>query len=416
MKINKNLVLFYLSRFFGLALKPLTLWCTLNFGTESWSEFFAKLFFIVPATFIAFNNDGHILYYKHKFGAEPAGAKTALAFRTYVSHLLSHIALFSVPLVICFALYLKDVGLALAFLLFAIHEKVFDEILRYQLFARRYDTWAKCFLLKAALPFLALTASYFPLFSRPALTLVVLTTAVTGLALKAITTTGVRGLFGRLLRECVSGKAFLYLRSYRKQYIVNQLAALCAFNLIAVDKWIGGSRWSARTLAEVVLVGQFGSAYLVLLDNLFFTVNRDRFVKHNVERSEIVPWPSLIFLSFAATGVFAVTLIWLKAPLGFLDLPTSVIVAIFLLSVFKGLSRPLEEYAFWHNSRASALSIDASCVLILYVVGKLVFSTTSLSNLYLACLGILLLRMGLYFLLTNRRFRRPFALIVEPSR
>ena len=402
MKLQRQLVFFYFSRFLGLALKPFTLWCALTFHSDTSSEFFAKLFFLVPATFNIFNNDSHIGYYKTSFGGMSLPQGVGFRFRTYLNDFFSHSLLFSVPLFLFFALYFKKPIPAFLFLLFTLHEKFFDEVLRYQLFAKRYDVWAKCFLIKAGLPLGALILSVvWPRLSS-SLSYATLILLGTTLVTKGLFSPRVFHFIKHVFVVAARRRLSQYAKAYRDRYLVNQLATLCAVNLISVDKWVGSHLWDPRTLGEVVLATQFGSIYLVIIDNFFFTTNRDRYVKNSATLIDVISWKKLGGLTVILLTGYWGSLTLVKPLLGFRTLSTVIIISIFLISILKGISRPLEEYVFWHYSRASALVIDASCLILTFFIGKICFSVTEPLFIYLTVLGGSLFRLSCYWLLTRK--------------
>lgn len=401
MNCKKQLLFFYCSRIFGLALKPVALWCAMRIGSDSWSDFFAKFSFIVPVTFIAFNSDAHIRYYQARFGKENSVLQIAFHFRAYLQDLVFHFTLFAGILLVGFFFYFGHIGPAISFLLFALCEKIFDEGLRYLLFDKKYLHWAFAFLLKAFGPLLALGMTVAFSAVNPAPILVLLSLLATGVLLWRLL--GMRvGFLSCLLRRAFSRRLLKYWSVYRSRYMVNQLASLCAYNLLAVDKWLGSREWSPRMLAEVVLASQVGSFYLVLLDNLFFTTNRDRFVKADAKLTRVIHWPSMFGLSVSFPLLFAGMLYFVKVPIGFQVLTTPVILAILLCSVVKGFSRPIEEFAFWKQPRATALKIDALCIGFLLFAGKAILPTRDPFDFYMAILLVLMARTALYLLVLKQ--------------
>lgn len=393
---NQGIVLFYTARALGLIVKPLTLWYLVRIQAHDVSHFVATYYFLVAATFIALNSEAHIPFFKLRFGGNnPDVVRLGIAFRSYVMAFSSHIFVFLPFVFIGFLLYLENFTEAFAFSVLVLLEKLWDEIQRSLIFSRRYVTWSFWFIVKMIVPTLAIAIAYWQqwnMFICVCLSLLAVSGAMSYKLVPRkellVIIHAAKQTLGRSLGE--------YFQTYKQRFALAQLLAVSSTNLLNVDKWLVGVVGLERLLVDLVLLSQFGTIYLVLMDNVFFSRNRDCYVLSKERIADIIHWPKLLWVSSGYLFGALAVLFFFREFFGILQLSIEQIALIISCFVMVGVTRPLTEHAFWHSPRSHSAWIDCSSILIMLAMGYLAVQKGGLILMLYMNLTILLIRFSSY--------------------
>jgi hypothetical protein len=392
-----EIVLFYAARALGLLTRPLTLWLLVRLHAQDASTFLATYYFVVGATFIALNSEAHIPFYKAAYGDRRDGQRqVALAFRTYCYLFSSHLLAFLGVLFLFFLLYFHTVASAAAFALFVVLEKIWDEIQRSLLFARRYRHWSMWFIAKSLAPLTAVGMHLMFGWNLFALMLVSLL-LVSAIMIRHLVPARVARVCLRLLRRACHMRLGTYWRLYRSRFVLGQVIALTSVNLVNVDKWLAPSAFGKPLLVELVLLSQFGVAYLVALDNIFFSRQRDRYVRTKTRIADITHWPLLLGLSTLYLLCVGLSVGSLPSLLGLRIISPlqATLAAAAYMAV--GISKPLVEHAFWHAPRHMSATLDCASFVMLVVLAYGAVRLGDLTLVFVASLSIILARLFCYW-------------------
>ena len=364
LKLSSDEILFYAVRGLGLFIKPLTLWVLIKLNYIEASALVATFYFAVATTFIALNSEAHIPFYKIRYGEDSGSNKASvLYFRGYIRDFTAHVLVFLPLVAIGFLLYFSDVLTAFIFTIFVVLEKFWDEVQRNLIFSRMYQKWAFWFIIRISASSIGISIGLFMGWD-------IYLCIMVGLAIMTVTLS--RNLISKRLRKIMkrASKSALRIRTiqfwhlYRQRFMFGQLVALASKNLLSVDKWLAGLFLSERILVELVLVSQVGTIFHVLIDNIYFSRKRDRFVQVKSGLNEIVKWDTFLYV---AVGYFILSVLlfaFFSNVLGILQLSVEQCILSISIFVVAGLGRPLCEHAFWHVPRGYAATIDVTAVLI----------------------------------------------------
>ena len=379
--------LFYAARGVGLIIKPASLWFVARSGQAGVSTFLATYYFVVAATFIALNCEAHISYYRSRFGGAAPGANAAgTGFSRYLTDLSGHILVFLPLLGAAFALYFGDLWMAAAFTIFVLLEKLWDELQRDLIFSHQYTRWSVWFIVKMLAPVVAVAAHLY-LGWNVLLCMTVASLLVASAVAWKVVPAAVRRVAAYAVQRACGMSLARYLKAYRNRFAIAQLVAVTSVNVVNTDKWLAPSLGDPRLLVELVLLAQFGAAFLVLIDNVFFSRNRSHYVRPKTSLTEITDWRLLLLLS---VGYLACSAIVLREPFrSQLQLHTISLLQGMLVigcSVLAGATRPLVEHAFWHAPRVWSAALDCAAIGLSVALGYTAVTNDSLTGLLLACL------------------------------
>lgn len=402
MTARNELLLFYAARAAGLLVKPLTLWILVKLQATDASYFVATYYFLVAATFIALNAEAHIPFFKLRFGGEEISRhKLGIEFRNYTRALFSHIAVFLPLIMLGFFYYLGNVIEAAMFSLFILLEKFWDELQRYMIFSRRYTQWSLWFIAKMLTPSLAIAIAYWLKLDM----MWSVCFAMSAFAV-ALTMTMLRQKERRMLlhsaTNALRSSTSQYFTAYKQRFAIAQLLAISSTNLLQMDKWLTGQAGLKSILVELVLLSQFGAVFIVLIDNLFFSRNRDRFVLKKCHISEIVAWPRMFMVAFVYLSGALLVISIFKATLGIAKLElldAGMAISIF---VIVGMTRPLTEHAFWHLPRHRSAMVDVATIATMAILGYWTLSSYGLHGMFVMLVLALSLRAAGFLALCQR--------------
>jgi len=356
--LNRNLLLFYIARAAGLIIKPLTLWLLVYIEAIDLGALFATVFFIIPSTFIALNSEAHANYYKYQFG-QPIGSPivVGLAYQRYIRLFSTH-CLFFLPLALVgFILYFGSLREGLIFTSLVLIEKIWDEFCRHQLFSKKYTTWAKWYFLRCLLT--ASTVGFALQWGINALNWFFYQ-QVALICFLAYVYYSERGC--KFYLSAVYGYSRYrfkwYWAKYKQTFFWGQMIALAGANILAMDKWYLRGWADSRILIEVMLLAQVGAVYLVIIDNVFFAVNRDRYVKVKSSLLEITNWKNLIIISSSFYLLVTLFVMFLGPYIGVTTVGKVSAMGLLGIFIIHGATRPFSEYAFWHATRRSSAIIE----------------------------------------------------------
>jgi hypothetical protein len=236
-------------------------------GQAGVSTFLATYYFVVAATFIALNCEAHISYYRSRFGGAAPGANAAgTGFSRYLTDLSGHILVFLPLLGAAFALYFGDLWMAAAFTIFVLLEKLWTSC-NVTSFSRTNTRAGRLVLVKMLAPVVAVAAHLY-LGWNVLLCMTVTSLLVASAVAWKVVPAAVRRVAAYAVQRACGMSLARYLKAYRNRFAIAQLVAVTSVNVVNTDKWLGASLGDPRLLVELVLLAQFGAAFLVLIDNV----------------------------------------------------------------------------------------------------------------------------------------------------
>lgn len=397
---SRELFLFIFARVCGLLAKPISLWYLLHQNEIGSADTLARYFFVVSSIFIALNAESHVQYYKHIFGAESSSLnRRSIELRKYISNFAIHSFVFLPVIFVGLYLYFKDPVLSLMFTFFVLFEKIWDELQRGLLFNRNYMAWSKWFTIKSfVVPLSVLFAQFFHV--EILIFLSFLSFLFMFLVTKYLIARRVLHSLVRIPRTIDFRDLMDYCRNYFKFFLWAQLIAFISVNLLSADKWIASKYLDSRILVELVLIAQFGSSFLIVIDNIFFARSREFYI--NKKLKDVIAWRKFIFVSFALSVVYSILFWGFKDELQLRQLSLLTVCLSFFVFVGIGLSRPFVDYAFWHVKRI--LSAYVELLSFLALAGFLVFffKLQMLDVAYVCSFGVVMARLIAYFILCSK--------------
>jgi hypothetical protein len=364
LKLSSDEILFYAVRGLGLFIKPLTLWVLIKLNYLEASAFVATFYFAVATTFIALNSEAHIPLYKIRYGKDSDSSEASgLYFRSYIRDFTAHVLVFLPFVTLGFLLYFSDVITAFTFTIFVVLEKFWDEVQRNLIFSRSYQKWAFWFIIRITATSMGICIGLLMGWSIYLCILVGLAVMTVALARNLISKR-LRKMMKRASISALRMKTIQFLNIYRRRFMFGQLVALASKNLLSVDKWMAGLFLPERILVELVLVSQVGAMFHVLIDNIYFSRKRDRFVQVKNGLNEIVKWDTFLYVTIGYITFSVLLFTVYSNGLGVLQLTVKQCILSISIFVVAGLGRPLCEHAFWHVPRSYAATIDVTAVLI----------------------------------------------------
>ena len=383
-----------------MVVKPLLLWVLIKRESNDASYFVANYYFLIGATFIIFNSESHIEYYKKKFGNNFYSTDmTLFEYVRYIKYTVWHVSFFVPVLFFGYFFYFIDLKISLFFCVYSIIEKVWDEFQRYMIFNQEYRSWSIWFIYKTLAFSLSVLVSEFFDTNLAEIIFTMLLVHIILLFYFKLKSKKIIFLIYRLLKKINLKK---YIKIYKTRIFTAQILAILSINVLQIDKWIVKFDDANELFTELVLIGQAGSIYLVIIDNIFFSRNRDVYVKKNVDIKCVLNWPFLFLVSV----IYILTFTYLaSASENYIDLKKISIfnaILIILFYIVIGLTKPLTEFLFWHYSRSKALAIDFTFITLAICASSILYDSYKINGLYISMISIYCLRFFIIFYLCSK--------------
>ena len=131
LKVNRDFIIFTVSRTLALLFKPFFIWLLLAKGLNDISIKVSIYFLITSSLMVFFNNEANVEFYKRKFDTNCSNYLKAKAEYWYYVNSILHILLFlSVTFIAIFLIGGLGLSISMILLLLLVLEKIIDEIQR----------------------------------------------------------------------------------------------------------------------------------------------------------------------------------------------------------------------------------------------------------------------------------------------
>lgn len=395
---------FIFARFIGLCLKAGFLWYLSNRGFKEDSYLLSLYYISLASAMILFNNEAYFDFYKKKFDDNYTYFSVLRSKYIFVSYFINHFLFFFLFVFVYLYFIIGNIIVAISFFVLIVLEKIFDELLRFKLFSKRFVEWSNVFIVYTIFP--VSIAFIFSLFCRTNIFLVYL------LCLFLVIITSllfyIPKIFKRIFLFIIKQLNFKvlkkYLFSYKERFFFNQFLAYLSSNILVFDKFILMSN-SKESLASYYLISQFCNGINLLMDYFYVSTRRASYISKKFSVYQLLGEGRLIFIGFIG---FILCNIFLFFYVTYLDNSFITFSHTFLISLFYlifGLVSSFSQYTFWNTDKKIMILIElcffGACIIIYYFLIQ-ISNITFLYAILISFLFAHFFRSILYLILVNK--------------
>lgn len=391
---NLPFKIFTLTRIFGLAIKPIFLYGLLALELNAFSISYIFTITFIQYCLILYNTESHQRYYKYELDLDVLKFRKIKEYIIYCKVLSSHIYFLLIPAFLLLWFSSEDILLSLLVVLLSVIDKVYDELLRYLIYGRKYVEWSKLFLSKSLIPLLIVASCYlsfkwlsiyFYLFVAIFVNLYVLSRAFD------------------FEKRLFKFSYFVYCKygPVRSPFLL--LFSIISSQVLVVDKLLIGFLYN-DLLPSYALVCNIAVLTILFNDYLFLTVKKPQMINFSgdflAELRDLRLYRASVFLPIALS---CLAYILPTSIYQYFYIDKTVLIFIILTYGIYNLTAFLALYSYW-NVGLKPISIFEATALLLFIL--FVNSDVEFSEFLFGYLSYNILRMSLYLLFINlHRYR-----------
>lgn len=395
--MSKKKVLFTIGRFIGVLLTPTFIYLINRFYSINDAEGLINLFvwtvFILPIL----NNDCYTDYYKEKFEYQKASLKLGNCLHQYIQSFLNHMLLSIIPMIIILLVFQKSILFISILLIHVIGEKFLDEVLRFQIFSKKYFYWLKLFFIRYL--FVILLSFFLYYFNNYDLIFNYIAAYITIYLTHILLS---RKEIYRVLKIALKSINFTrYIKQYKvnlfKLHALNYLSA----NILVVDKLIIYEVVATPIVTtQIYFTAQIANSLNLIADNLFLVFKRPEYLKIYKNIRDLLTNKYLQILSISFLAIATVTFILQDF---IVEINFNYFLLIITYYLIYSLGQPIQQNLFWVTNRNILILIEAGYYLLIGIAALSLFKT----SIYIFLLLVLLLMairftaMGVYLKMRN---------------
>mgnify|MGYP006139125961 CR=1 FL=1 len=400
LKVNRDFIIFTVSRTLALLFKPFFIWLLLAKGLNDISIKVSIYFLITSSLMVFFNNEANVEFYKRKFDTNCSNYLKAKAEYWYYVNSILHILLFlSVTFIAIFLIGGLGLSISMILLLLLVLEKIIDEIQRDLQFEKKFIEWSKATLIKFGIPILFVTLLIFlgiTHFLFEIYLLVVLLSMV-----YVILTNLEKRVLKKVVYLVIRKKGLklwiLYLKNYMNVFVLRQVQAFLSKNIVLADRLIV-KFINIELLPQITIIGQVASVGILFVD--YFMISNRR--KEYVVKKEILQIVGVkkIVTTFLVALFLSSIVMFVVSFNGQISLLKVGVISVFYYSLY-AISQHFVQFNFWNRSRNILFLIDVLFFLLLLGLFTPLFSEVGLLRIVMYLCVIHFVRLILQIVLST---------------
>jgi len=405
---DRDYLIFFVARVFGIAVRPLTLICLIQMGFPSEADSLSVLVLAITSFLAVYGLPAHLEFYKYYFSPNSSSKISVPLFHQYISGITGH-AFFITPFLF---VILVNTGYTVYFasllVLILIFEKLFDEILRFKLFDKQYISWSALTIVKFAVPIgLFIVHIWINEGSGENVYIkynFVVYASISALLLGIYYWNGALQVTRLITLRSLVGSTYNFWRSKVSSFIYLAFAPL----VLTYDKWYISSLNSTGGLSSLLIISQIGGLSFFFSSMLFVQNRRATLTNENLGIKELLlgfRMLATLLCCFIILNLVLLIYPWIYGDTTGGGSSGVVMIVIGYFCIYS-LGEPIFENVFWNENCSKLLIIDALILIFCCFLGYVRNLYSPLVSISWLTLVFFLIRVGVYLVIVRARGKK----------